>query len=405
MIRIIILAGYLLFSIVSESQTIGIGNKIPASIFKDVINYPSPVLKISDFKGKTIIIDFWNHACTACIQSFSKLDSLQKIFAGKIQIILVNRESKDSTKRFFKRMTRVKVPNLPMITGDNILKNLFPIDGYPYTVWIDSNGIVKYFSAEYNVTYRHILDFIKDKELNLRDVTKTKYHSLTIADDLIYFSALNKCNDSIDIGSSEMGYTDNMESVRMTSTCASISELYRKAFREYNRFDVYAQYGLVLEVKDSSKYFYPSVPDEVDEWLANYSFNYELILPLSKKEQRYKVMQEDLKRYFDLEASIEKREVKSIVLRNYCNKKEYRGNQGIVDSLSLDQLVYAMKNRLGYYYPIFDETSEIKKVSIEVNKINPGTLEKLRNELLKSNVVLDIEERKVPVLVIKEKIN
>ena len=391
MIRIIVLAVYLLYSIVSDSQSIGIGNKIPESIFNDVINYPSPILKISDFKDKIIIIDFWNHSCTACIQSFSKLDSLQKIFAGKIQIILVNRESKDSTEHFFKKRTKVKMPNLPMITGDKTLMNLFPIEGYPFTVWMDSIGIVKYFSAEYNVTYSHILDFLKEKELNLRDVTKTKYPSLTISNDLIYFSAFNKCSDSIDIGNSEMGYTDNMESVRMTSTCSSISELYRKAYREYDRYDVYTQYGLALEVKDSSKYFYPLVPDEVDEWLANCSFNYELILPVSKKGQRYKVMQQDLKRYFDLEAGIEKRKVKSIVLRNF--RKEFCRNPGTTDSVSWKQFIYTMKSRLGYYYPIFDETNEIKKVSIEVSKINPGTFEILRNELLKSNVLLDFEER------------
>ena len=113
-------------------------------------------------------------------------------------------------------------------------------------------------------------------------------------------------------------------------------------------------------------------------------------------------MQQDLKRYFDLEAGIEKRKVKSIVLRNF--RKEFCRNPGTTDSVSWKQFIYTMKSRLGYYYPIFDETNEIKKISIEVSKINPGTFEILRDELLKSNVVLDFEEREVPVLVIRDKL-
>ena len=400
-------AVFLLCSLVPESQTISIGNKIPESIFKHVINYPSPILKISDFRGKIIIIDFWNHSCTACIQSFSKLDSLQKIFAGKIQIILVNRESKDSTERFFKKRTKVKMPNLPMITGDKTLINLFPIDGYPYTVWIDRNGIVKHFSGEYNVTTAHIRDFLEGKELHLRDVTLNKPGSLTGQKEFGYFSAITNCSDVIDVGNSELGYTDNKKSVRMSNTCSSIVELYKKAYREYSLFNIYTNYGLILEVKDSTKYFYPSDPNLLDEWLKTNSYDYELILPISKAGKRYKIMQEDLSRYFDLDASIERRKIKSVIIKNCNDKKEHTADPISGGSQSFDMFVRLLKSRFEYYYPVFDETTgfENKNIFVSEKSIYIQKIDNLQKELLNNDLFLDFEEREVPVLVIKERAN
>lgn len=400
------LAVYLMCSLVSGSQTISIGNKVPESIFKDVINYPSPILKISDFRGKIIIIDFWNHSCTACIQSFSKLDSLQKIFAGKIQIILVNRESKDSTEFFFKKRTKVKMPNLPMITGDKTLKNLFPIDGYPYTVWIDSTGIVKHFSGEYNVTAVHIRDFLEGKELQLRDVTLNKSGSLAGQKEFGYFSAISNCSDVMNIGNSEIGYTDNKKSVRMSNTCSSIVELYKKAFREYNLYNIYTNYGLILEVKDSTKYFYPSDPNLFDEWLKTNSYDYELLLPISKAGKRYKIMQEDLSRYFDLDASIERRKIKSVIIKNCNDKKEQIADPISGTFTSFDMFVRLLKSRFEYYYPVFDETVgfENKNIFVSEKSIYIQKIENLQKELLNNGMFLDFEEKEVPVLVIKERV-
>jgi thiol-disulfide isomerase/thioredoxin len=408
--RTIALFFYFFYSIASTSQEISIGEKFPGILPGDFINFSSSVLKISDFKGKAVIIDFWNHSCMACIQSFSKLDSLQKIFAGKMQIILVNRESKDSTERFFKKRNKIKIPNLPMLTGDKKLMRLFPMDGYPYTVWIDSNGIVRYFSGEYNITSEHIKDFLEGKELSLRDVTLARYGSLTGQKEFAYFSAISNCSDTIDVGNCELAYTDNNKSVRMSSTCSAIAELYRKAYREYNVYNLYTNYGLVLEAKDSLKYFCPSDPNLFDQWLKTNSYNYELILPVSKEKKRYQIMQEDLNRYFDLDAHIKKRQIKSVVIKNYKsrdrNRKECSDDSTLqVTIQAFSKFLKLVKSRFEYYYPVFDETSGFENMNIFVNEkfINVLAIEHLKKDLIRNNLVLDLEERAVPVLVIRER--
>ncbi|HEU5168010.1 MAG TPA: TlpA disulfide reductase family protein [Chitinophagaceae bacterium] len=409
MIRILVLTFHFSYSIASSSQVIHTGDKFPEITIGNIMNYSLPQLAISDFKGKAVLIDFWNHSCTACIQSFSKLDSLQKIFAGKMQIILVNRESKDSTQRFFSKRNKIRIPDLPMVTGDKTLRGLFPLDGYPYTVWIDSAGIVRYFSGEYNITHDHIRDFLDGKELSLRDVTIARYGSLTGQKEFVYFSAISNCSDTIDAGNCEIAYTDNKKSVRMSSTCSAIADLYRKAYKEYNLYNLYTNYGLIFETKDSSNYFCPSDPNLFDDWLKSNSYNYELILPVSKEKQRYQIMQEDLNRYFDLDARIEKRKIRSVVLKN-CNdcgriRKQYREDPAGHAIESFGQFIMLVKSRLEYYYPVFDETGVPDDINVRIREkyINYHDIENLRKELLRNNVILKFEEREVPVLVIREK--
>ena len=68
----------------------------------NVLNYHRSKLSLGDFAGKYIILDFWNQGCVPCIAAFPEIDSLQKHFKDKLQIILVNKESKESTIAFFR---------------------------------------------------------------------------------------------------------------------------------------------------------------------------------------------------------------------------------------------------------------------------------------------------------------
>ncbi|MEI9912234.1 MAG: hypothetical protein WDO71_22830 [Bacteroidota bacterium] len=54
--------------------------------------------------------------------------------------------------------------------------------------------------------------------------------------------------------------------------------------------------------------------DLLDEWQQRYSYTYDLLIPAAAKDQRYKFMQQDIKRYFGLSASVEKRKLKCMAL-------------------------------------------------------------------------------------------
>lgn len=96
LIVILIISVYKSYS-QSKTSTITypeIGKPCPDFVLKDVINYPKKEVRLNDFKGKWLILDFWDRDCTACIESFPKINALQKEFGDKVQFILVGDQDK-----------------------------------------------------------------------------------------------------------------------------------------------------------------------------------------------------------------------------------------------------------------------------------------------------------------------
>ena len=86
---IIIIKGLLVSHLLSAQNELNIGEKVPDFEVQNVINYSKKSLRISEFKGKAVIIDFWGTSCRPCIKTLFKLDSLQKKYKDKIQVIAV----------------------------------------------------------------------------------------------------------------------------------------------------------------------------------------------------------------------------------------------------------------------------------------------------------------------------
>ena len=56
------------------------GDRVPDFMFTEVYNYSRDTIRLSDFRGKLVILDFWGPACYSCIKTFPFVDSLQKKF-------------------------------------------------------------------------------------------------------------------------------------------------------------------------------------------------------------------------------------------------------------------------------------------------------------------------------------
>lgn len=122
-----------------------IGDKVPMDsvLFNGIKNYIKPNAKLSDFKGRFIILDFWDRYCTSCIAAFPKMVKLQEQFKDDIQILLVTSDTQDKLTNLFARSAIVRETNLPMIIGDTILsERMFPHRAVPYHVWLDRDGKV-----------------------------------------------------------------------------------------------------------------------------------------------------------------------------------------------------------------------------------------------------------------------
>jgi len=143
-----------------------IGDAVPDITVTNVYNYPASKIHLSDLKGKLVILDFWAVWCTGCIQGIPKLDSLQKEFQNKLQVILINEEGEKSrteneykTKAFFDNWIKKSNGSFSIPYSLNRIDRLdkrFPHIFIPHYVWIASNGKVIAITSSEQVNRQNI---------------------------------------------------------------------------------------------------------------------------------------------------------------------------------------------------------------------------------------------------------
>ena len=142
---------------------LSIGDKVPDLVFHQMLNYKDSIARLSDFKGKLVILDFWSTLCGSCLATFPKLDSLQQKFGDRIQIILVNtgRWKHDGEQEVQQTLKRLEVrtgfyPSMPISILDTALDSYFPHKSVPHEVWIDDNGEIIATTLASEVNTAHI---------------------------------------------------------------------------------------------------------------------------------------------------------------------------------------------------------------------------------------------------------
>jgi len=108
-----------------QIKALTVGDECPDVVLKNIVNYKTMQAKISDFKGKLLILDFWATWCAPCISMMPVTDSLQKVFDGKIQILPVTNEATQTVTAFMQNIQRIKHIAPPTVTGDTVLNRLF----------------------------------------------------------------------------------------------------------------------------------------------------------------------------------------------------------------------------------------------------------------------------------------
>lgn len=112
---------------------------IPKLVFYDVNNKPR---KISDFKGRGIVLNFWATWCAPCVKEMPDLDQLNARFKNEgidVLALSVDRDALRLAKKFYKKNN---LQNLPIFIDKKrkILRRL-GIQELPTTVLINPEGM------------------------------------------------------------------------------------------------------------------------------------------------------------------------------------------------------------------------------------------------------------------------
>ena len=98
-------------------------------------------LKLNDFKGNLVILNFWATWCAPCIEEMPSLNKLQiNPNFDNLQIIPINvgRENIEKSKNFYKKLN---INNLEIYFDKNVeLANKFLLRGLPTTIFVNKNG-------------------------------------------------------------------------------------------------------------------------------------------------------------------------------------------------------------------------------------------------------------------------
>lgn len=408
----------------NEIRELTVGDKVPNIEF-ELVNYATKKAHLSNFKGKYLILDFWATWCTSCVKKFPRLDSIQTQFQDKqLQVLLVNTKStgddEKKVSRFFEKRkeNNIKGFKLISIVNDSLMNILFPHKMVPHYVWVDNNGTLQAITSSEQITQENIERFLNGKELQLplkKDITidfsKPLFANGNGMNDVrfIHRSFLTGYLDGFP-GASGILYDENRMVTGLYSTNVSKLLLVKQAYTEMDMFD---KNRIVLNVKEPSKF--NRTNESWDTWKHENALGYQLITPATTIEKARKLMQEDLKRYFNVSINIEKRDAKCYVLKiktpgniPYSNGgtpsnnlyEDTRTSRYILN-MPISVLVKRLNNGV-YSVPVIDETGTDENVDLRLpNEL--GDFNELKSELNKYGFDLIEKERLIDVFVVNDK--
>lgn len=408
----------------AEAQPLREGDRLGGVRFPVALNYEKNHLRLGDFSDRPVVLVFWTTGCKSFERNFRSVEALQRRFSGRLQLVYVSREDPDSVRAHFRDRPDVAPPALPMVSIPRKLLERLPASGYPFTLWLDRAHRARYLTAHYNLTAAHLEDFLAGRSFYARSYWKEKGEATpgkSTGLESAYYSRLMPCGVSEEAGAASGPAVEARDVARLSVRCVPALNLFRKAFEEEINFNKAG--SLVLELKDSARWLLPADSNRWDRWFAAHHYSYELVLPGREKEQMKKAMQQDLERYFPLQARVEKQLRPTYVLVRTTTEDRLRSLGGPeqdrqlalrhpvpADSLRpfinkpFAQWIEKMKVLMGTHY-LVDSTGYAGNVDITLraSSLIPLNVEELRRDLQRHGLDLLLQERPQDVLMIREK--
>lgn len=119
--------------------------------------------KLSDYRGRPVLIDFSTSWCGFCIKAMPALLSLHKRYDGRIQFFTVDPGEDTDTVRQFRDELGVSWPFL--VDLDESVRKSLNITGYPTMLLLNGKGQIVYIQDGYNPDIEKILSEQFDKLL------------------------------------------------------------------------------------------------------------------------------------------------------------------------------------------------------------------------------------------------
>ena len=395
-----------LWPFVSTGQTVTalqIGDTIPDITLTNVYNYPSSTIHLSDLKGKLVILDFMATTCVPCVKVLPSFDSLQQAFGEQVQIILISSEKPESVKAFLKKHNSLKLP----LAADSDAARFFPHSYISHVAWVNPKDVVCAITHTERVNDENIRAVLKGQKVNWpvkRDI-----------DDYDFSKPLLQINENkipdegrpaqcyyISVISYLPGvqkYSKITEDSLQNTTHISlinfgILDLYKILFE---RFQMPLS-QIKIQSKNKSLLIYDPSLGYFESWKKKNVYCIEATLPrgIPIQQQKEKLIN-DIDFYFDLNASLEKRDVQCLIMRN---KGHAVKKASVKEGLTLGSVIGTLNHRLGSV-PVIDETHDMLDITLPITEEEVTDNCLLQKILDEYGIELTVEKREMEFLVIK----
>jgi thiol-disulfide isomerase/thioredoxin len=400
---------------IGENPPVQVGQALPDITITNLINYPTKTAKLSDFKGKLLILDFWSTSCGTSVAGLPVLDSIDRMFAGKVQVLLISSDNEEKVRSVFSGKRAIKNSRLPTVVGDSVLRKIFPHVLVPHVVLIDKDGIVIAITGASELTAVKVDKLLQGAATHFalkKDVLDYEPLKPLLVNgnggansNFLYRSIITAYLPGIRTETAIQRNKDQ-QTIRIKATNCTLLSIYGLAFPELNRWP---KNRLKLEADDKSRYTYPDTITDLQAYRLKNLYCYDLQMPLAAEASLRKKVQQDLDMFFGLRTGIEQHESDVwLLVRTTGKDLATKGGQPETITLGggktfrnrpLSSLVSWLNGFPGVP-PVLDDTGYAGTADITIR--SAGSISALNRQLQAYDLALKEEKRVLPFFVMRK---
>ncbi|MDG1277539.1 MAG: TlpA disulfide reductase family protein [Algoriphagus sp.] len=407
----------------TSSDSLNIGDRLPPGIeFSSLINSSNDKLRLEEFRGKYLILQFWAPSCSGSIASLSKIDQLVAKYSDQIEVIPITTFSEEPVQKVFNTYSSLEELKMPILVNAQQIREFFPHSTIPHFVILDREGVVIAITGQEDITPENLdlmlagkepyFRYKVDKAIKLGRYDRLISESPQVANKNIWYqSALTGYIP--DVGGSLIQEFEDLSHIRIVNL--PLINFYKLAYSQRDLVDYFGKNRIITIGFEEEELFTDKSGADYVAWkeAGNHVFGYELLAPPSKNP--YSLMREDLKRYFpNISASVRKEKRRVYALVQQKGTKFPKAMAG-KSSYKADPFGVAMRNyplqgfiyHLNTYffqaspYPIVNLTGIDYPIDLDL-KVALADPEKLREALYKVGLDLIEREEEINVLVLEK---
>jgi cytochrome c biogenesis protein CcmG/thiol:disulfide interchange protein DsbE len=109
-------------------------------------------VRVADFKGKVLIVDYWATWCGPCKASFPKIDALYKKHKDEgLEVVAINENDEPKDMKAIAEFVKETGASFTIaLDSDGKLASKYAVETMPSTFVIDRSGVVRYVHAGYH---------------------------------------------------------------------------------------------------------------------------------------------------------------------------------------------------------------------------------------------------------------